>query len=96
MIGWSDLSLANTAGELVQTKPVQMSAPTRGSGTNTNTIVVNWVALTGDNTGGASIASYNLQWDNGSDGANWYELVGITSNVTALTYTKSTGVTPGV
>lgn len=35
-----------------------------------------WVQLTGDQTGGAPILSYYLQWDNGSNGADWFDVVG--------------------
>lgn len=53
-----------------------MTAPTRGSNTNTNQLQVFWVGLIGDQTGGATIDSYNLQWDQGTNAQTWYDLTG--------------------
>lgn len=71
-----------------------MLAPSQGSSTSETQIEVNWNALTGDNTGGVAILSYNLQWDNAGV---WADLQGdISSLSTALTYLKdSTGLTAG-
>ncbi len=55
-----------------------------------------WAALTGDSTGGVSIDSYNLQWDGGSNGVDWYDLQGEDGFFdTALTYLKIGGLTAG-
>jgi hypothetical protein len=43
-----------------------MAEPTRGSGTSISAIQVRWVELAGDQTGGAPIDSYMLEWDAGA------------------------------
>lgn len=53
-----------------------MAAPTRGSGTTESQIEVIWLPLTGDNTGDSPITSYNLQWDAGTNGAQWFDILG--------------------
>jgi hypothetical protein len=45
--------------------------------------------------GGSSVTGYNLQWDAGSGGSSWVDLVGPTPASTALTFTVSTGVVSG-
>lgn len=73
-----------------------MNAPTRGASTTEGQIELFWNSLTGDNTGGIQIDSYNLQWDAGSNGATWYDLVGEEGFFsTALTYTKVGGLNAG-
>ena len=51
-----------------------MAAPTRGLATSTTQIQVDYVALTGIDTGGASIDSYYIVWDYGTAGVQWYDL----------------------
>ena len=60
---WSDLSETNIDGARIQTRPEQMDAVVRGDDTHTTNIEVHWTALTGHQTGGSPIDSYNLQWD---------------------------------
>lgn len=70
-----------------------MAIPTRGSATNETQLQVNYLALTGDSTGGATIDSYNLQYDNNTNGATWYDLIGQDgAYATALTFTVTTYV----
>mmetsp|Transcript_29136 Transcript_29136/g.28195 ORF Transcript_29136/g.28195 Transcript_29136/m.28195 type:complete len:170 (-) Transcript_29136:3102-3611(-) len=77
-IGWADnYSSDNGAGTTVRTLPVQMADPTRGSLTSSTDIEVEWLALTlGSETGDSTILSYNLEWDAGSSGVSYVELVG--------------------
>ena len=96
--GWGDLSEVNVVGALIQTRPKQMAPPTRGSSTNTGSLQVFWTALVGDQTGGAPIDSYNLQWDQGTNAQSWYDLTGDGVNFpysTATTGVFSTGVFAG-
>jgi hypothetical protein len=61
IIGWADsYSNENTVYATIQVEPFAMQAPTRGSLTNARQIQIMWSALTGDNTGGSAIQSYNL------------------------------------
>jgi hypothetical protein len=66
-----------------------------GSDTTTTQLAVDFVALTsGADTGGSTIDSYNLQWDQGT-GA-WVDLFGEDGAYQLLTtYTVTSGVTGG-
>lgn len=88
----------NTEGAIVQTIPFKMDTPSRGYSTSITTLYVDWVALTGDDTGSATIDSYNLQWDNGSSGTTWTELTGDGTEYSYSTLTSgifTDGVTAG-
>jgi hypothetical protein len=94
--GWSAHSPANTVGAAITTIPGQMAAPVRDdASTTTAQIKVDWAALTAPATGMLSILSYNLQWDAGTSGASWTELIGESADSTATTFTVSSGVVPG-
>lgn len=99
-LGWGPLSWAtdsNTAA-LVEVKPLQMATPTRGASTTTTQIQVTWTVLSGLATGGATIDSYQLEWDGGTPGS-WSVIQGgpnAAAYSTALTHTVGGGaVTPG-
>lgn len=83
--GWSVPSTANTVGALVEVKPLQMAPVTEGADTLENQIEIDWVALTDTDTGGATITSYNLQWDKGTNGATWYNIIGFSPASLQLT-----------
>lgn len=71
-----------------------MNTPTRGSSTTVSQIQVNWVALTTDaDKGGSTILSYHLQWDQGT--GSWADLIGLSTESTATTYTVTSGITGG-
>ena len=53
-----------------------MMPPFRDPTTNETELVVDWNAMTGASSGGLSITSYNLQWDNSTGGLIWYDLAG--------------------
>lgn len=90
--GWSTLSIVGN-GATVQTKPDTMSPCVRGSDTSESLLHVTWSAPT--ITGGASILSYHLQWDKGTSGSIWYDLIGLSPASTALFLKVTTGVTAG-
>jgi len=95
---WGDLSEMNIEGGHIQTIPLKMKAPTRGTATSVTNLQVNWVALTGDSTGSAIIDSYNLQWDKGTNAATWFDLSGDGVNFvysTQLTGDFTSEVVPG-
>jgi hypothetical protein len=49
-----------------------------------------------DELRGSEITSYYLQWDKGTDGITWYDLVGLTESFTDLEYTATYGdILPG-
>lgn len=73
-----------------------MAPVTRMPDTIKTMLHVQWVALTGDRTGGSPIDSYSLQWDKASNEANWYDLIGQDGSFqTSLEYSWSSEVFPG-
>mmetsp|Transcript_29134 Transcript_29134/g.28192 ORF Transcript_29134/g.28192 Transcript_29134/m.28192 type:complete len:232 (-) Transcript_29134:211-906(-) len=72
-----------------------MNTPTRGSLTSTSQIEVDWSTLSSPEDGYSSILSYHLQWDEGSAGVSWYDLVGATVDSTADTYIVTSTITGG-
>lgn len=56
---------------------------------------VNWLQLVSPANGGSPIISYLLQWDQGTNGASWSTLVGLSPYSTTTTYTVTTGITSG-
>jgi hypothetical protein len=94
--GWSDESEANVDGARIQTVPNQMAPVTRMADSNQIALHVQWSALSGDATGGSAIDSYNLQWDNASNGQNWFNLIGEDGSLqTSTDYQFSNDVFPG-
>jgi hypothetical protein len=74
-----------------------MAAPTRGGTTAELQITTEWVALTDFNdAGGAPITSYRLEWDAGTAGVTWSDVVGHTASYLGTDYTITTGVVAGV
>ena len=69
-IGPGPFSNVNTVGALTMTIPGTMAPPTRGTPTTESQITLNWIALTGANTGYSPILSYLVYWDNGSGTPN--------------------------
>lgn len=70
-----------------------MQAPTRGADTNETSIQVNWFGLSGNETGGAAITSYNLQTDTGSNGTTWTNIASQLDLTFVLTEINAPGVT---
>jgi hypothetical protein len=46
--------------------------------------------------GGSQINSYNLQWDQATNGANWTNVIGFSPSSLVLTATLTNGVTGGL
>ena len=89
--GWSDYSEPNTVGAQIETVPFKLDAPTRDPTTTTFQIVVDW--LPPSNDGYSEIISYNLQWDSGTDGATWTNLIGYNTESLAMTFTVASSLT---
>ena len=86
-IGWGEYSNANTIGAMIQNIPGVVRAPTRGHLTSTTVMNIEWLPV--EETGGATIDSYNLQWDDGTEGLNWFDLQGQEGSFdSTLTYTS--------
>lgn len=90
------MSLPNTAGGKIQTDPVPVTGLGRGSSTSTSQIELNWTEIT-TNAGnhGASVISYNIQWDAGTNGLSYYDIAGYVSLYPNSPYIQSTGVQAG-
>mmetsp|Transcript_9442 Transcript_9442/g.8981 ORF Transcript_9442/g.8981 Transcript_9442/m.8981 type:complete len:609 (+) Transcript_9442:2746-4572(+) len=87
--GTGDTSPYNTDGATAAQAPNAPAAPTSGSATSSSQIQVDWVDLTGTDTGGSAITSYALYWDNNSGTADI-----LLADSLILTYTV-TGLTAG-
>jgi len=78
----------------VQTEPhTPGQAPTRGATSSRTQLVADWLALTGPETGGSPILSYALRYDDASGATVWTELLGVSADSLALTYTVTTSIT---
>jgi hypothetical protein len=95
--GWSDYSTTSATGVTVRQQPHKMITPSDDTSvTNQAQIKVDYdPTSTSFDNGGSSVTAYNLQWDAGSGGSSWVDLVGPTPASTALTFTVSTGVVSG-
>lgn len=73
-----------------------MLAPTRGSNTKTSSIEVLWSSLTlRDDIRANNVLSYNLQWDKGTNGVTWEDLVGYNTETTSTSFNAVTGIIGG-
>lgn len=100
--GFGEFSDANPTltAALIETEPAKMSTLLNGPLTDEEGIDILWTALTGTETGGSEIESYNLQWDKGSYEAQggsptWYNFQGFEPPSLSLTAFLSAEVTPG-
>ena len=91
--GWGEFSDVNTVGAIIETVPGEMDPPSRDAETNTFQIVVDWTAPSND--GYSDIVSFNLQWDTGTDGELWTNLIGFNTDSLAQTFTVAQGVAFG-
>jgi hypothetical protein len=93
--GWGETSDAAGA-QTVRTEPLQMDPPQRGSDTTPSLLHVTWTPPSTDATrGGATITNYNVQWDAGTGGLDWYHLLGQSSDSLDETLEITTAVTGG-
>jgi hypothetical protein len=92
--GQGAFSPANTAGVKAQTVPSQMAAPVSDPAqTGESAIYVSWAALsTPAETGGSTVTSYHLEWDQGT--GTWQALLGSPASL-ATSHTLTTAVVAG-
>jgi len=93
--GWGEFSQESIIAANFETTPSKMAAPTRNAATTTGKLVVDWVPLVSPDTGYSDITSYNLQWDKGTDGATWVNLIGFNTASLAETYTIAASLNEG-
>ena len=72
-----------------------MATPTRDPLTTTTKIFVDWVALGVPENGYSTVESYNLQWDRGTKGVTWYNLIGFDADVLVTRYETVHTLTAG-
>lgn len=75
-----------------------MGVVSRVSTSTSSRFDLSWTALSTPNNGGSPITSYFLEWDAGTSGATWTEIVGFSPSQTATTYSVtggSSGLTVG-
>ena len=84
----SELSSTHTlTGAVIQTKPAKPTVPiTRGEATTITQIEAVIAELTGATTGGVPITSYQIEYDKGTNGAEWEVLKGFNSNDLELSH----------
>lgn len=94
--GWSEYSDSNIEGAMILTEPATLLRPTRGIQTSQYQIHLEWQALEGDEIRGAYVTSYYLQWDYGTNEAQWYDLVGFDTQYLLEEYTTTQNdIAPG-
>ena len=77
--GWADsYSPINTSGETLRVEPTTMGTIyINAFETTIERVTVYWSELTtGEDIGDSLILSYNLQWDSGTNSAEWTNLIG--------------------
>lgn len=82
--GWG-LFGTSTNGIHVQSEPEALDIPWRSAITTNKQIGVEWSLLPNTRIGMSPVTSYNLWWDEGSNGEFWYSLIGIDEPVLTQT-----------
>lgn len=91
--GCGSFSELNTVGARVQTEPVPPQMPTEGLLTNMVQVEVEWLEITAyETTRGSQITSYNLRWDAGTNGFEWFNLIGLDPYYTTTEYIVSDNI----
>lgn len=90
----TNYSPVNSAGATVKTEPLPpLTPPSEGSGTSESQIEVNITKLPDSRTGGSSVTSYDIYWDNGSSEQFWIPLANIIVNGSDYyQFTQATGI----
>ncbi|MCP3681809.1 MAG: fibronectin type III domain-containing protein, partial [bacterium] len=90
---YSILNTSSNAAIMKKIPDTPSNAPSTSSVTKTQ-VVIAMTAVSSPNDGGSSVTSYNLQYDNATNGVTWTDLVGYSPDSTNLTFTK-TGLSTG-
>ena len=94
-VGWGPISDPTADGALIQSTPLKMFTPERDSRTTTAVIYINWEPQVVPENGYSDILSYNLQWDRGSEGKTWYNLLGYDTDLLVTSYETVNQLTKG-
>lgn len=87
-----EFSDENTLGARIQVVPSKMQNVFEGAATDDTRIQINWNSLTGDQTGGTTILSYNLEMQ---VAGVWIELVGQTTYYKQTLFLIQTNIVSG-
>jgi hypothetical protein len=80
-MGWSGQSPPNTVGVTAKRNPQKaVTNVARGINTGKNTIHITWTGLIDNVDTGGQPVDYRIQFDKGSGGSSWVQLVGSTNN----------------
>lgn len=94
LIGEGSYSEPNSVGAIIEDLPGQMATPLRGTSTSETQLHITWTELTGTDTGGAAIDSYNVRWDKGTE--TWEDIAGEEGDyLVATSYIHSADVSAG-
>mmetsp|Transcript_33982 Transcript_33982/g.25068 ORF Transcript_33982/g.25068 Transcript_33982/m.25068 type:complete len:512 (-) Transcript_33982:873-2408(-) len=93
-VGFGTVSSTNSVGAVTASKPLVMTSLARGADTSTDSLYVEWTALSAPQNGNSAILSYNLVWDAGSGTTNQV-LVGLSTSYTSTSYAVTTGIASG-
>lgn len=94
--GCGQFSALNDQGTYIQTEPIAVNTPTEGAHTNEIQIEVLWTPQTAhEEIRGSPVTSYDLRWDAGSNGLEWYSLVGLESENLATGFIVSDYINGG-
>lgn len=86
--------MENAVGADVRVAPLDPNlGPYRGELTSADSVQVLIPSLTGASTGGSPITSYYIEFDDQTNGVDWYELQGFTTQTLSLSYLKTGLVT---
>jgi hypothetical protein len=98
--GISVLSEDSSSGYTFSSAPSAPSTTVRsGDGIDESSIVIEWDSLTGDETGDEEITQYQVYWDAGQLGINWFliaqETLGEGVEVFSYSHTITSGISVG-
>ena len=100
LVGWSDWSAINTVVDgiaLMEDIPHKPYGPPTRDDIQTSDLLlqVDWAAFNSPENGGATITSYNLQYDDSSDGNIWTDLTGILSEEVVFSFGVTESISKG-
>lgn len=97
LVGWSDWSQISTQNALMAVVPHEpVQAPTRDDIlTSDELLKVDWLAIEAPQNGGDTVLSYNLQFDDATDGQTWINLAGFATDALDLTFSQTSSIQKG-
>jgi hypothetical protein len=94
-VTYSIPSAENTVYAVVKLVPQAAPVLARGSTTSEFQVQLTWAAIDTTNSSGSAVTGYSLYWDNGVGASNISISLTNISSPSTLSYTQTTGLTPG-